>query len=104
MYTRLNSRRMPSMVLRTDCEWELANDKSCVLLQANQTEDGLKAELSTERHAAHVLLNPALGTGFQIITPDDGVVSLKSIPKAKQDVAVDWHYKVFIVRIDLPPV
>lgn len=105
MYVRLNSRRMPSMIVKTDVEWEIAEDKSCMLLkldlEGDNPTDGI---ISTERHCAHVYLNPQLGSKFQIVTPDDGMTLLPSIAKSKQAVAADlpWHYKVFIVRVDLP--
>lgn len=115
MYTRLNSRRMPSMVLRTDNEWEIAEDKSCVLIRGDllsNVDDGtakptglITSPICTERHAVHVYMNPKLGSGFQIITPDDGPVDLVKPAKNKLSAADDleWHYKVFIVRVDLPP-
>lgn len=106
MYTRLNSRRMPSMVVNTDLEWEIAEDKSCLLVKNPITEDGefVTGSVSTTRHCVHVYRNPALGQSFQIITPDDGPVFLSGPTKAKAKDAdqLDWHYKIFIVRVDLP--
>lgn len=106
MYTRLNSKRLPTMVLRTENEYEIAKDKSCVLIKG-QVEDGklLVGPIATNRHAVHVYRNPALGQSFDIITPDDGVIELDTkVSKAKIEGAEDleYHYKVFIVRIDLP--
>ena len=100
MYTRLIGRRTPSLVITTENEWEISTDKAAVLLRAD--ENG--ARLQVSRHAVHVYMNPALGNSFEIITPDDGLVTLRAPSKAKQELMADleWHYKVFIVRIDLP--
>lgn len=106
MYTRINSRRMPTMVVSTESPWEIAEDKSCILMKAEPDGSGdyTSPKLSTTRHCVHVLSNPALGGKFQIITPDDGSVELPGFAKSKYNLVgdLDWHYKVFIVRVDLP--
>ena len=72
--------------------------------QVNEDNQVLVGPITTKTHAVHVLMNPVLGNSFQIITPDDGEVYLGSPTKAKAALMpeLDWHYKVFIVRIDLP--
>lgn len=107
MYTRLNSTRLPTMVIKTENKYEIAKDKSCVLIKGEIVDGKLQVgPIATNRHAVHVYRNPALGQSFDIITPDDGLVELDTkITKAKMEGAEElkWHYKVMIVRIDLPP-
>ena len=107
MYTRLNSKRLPTVVLKTENEYEIANDKSCVLMKGTIGEQGiLLGPITCSKHAVHVYRNPLLGENFQIITPDDGSVELNTkIAKNKLELAqeLDYHFKVFIVRVDLPP-
>ena len=106
MYTRLNSNRLPLVVIKTENEYIISSDKSGVLVKG--TLDG--GYLSTlpirlERHAIHVMTNPALGGGLTAYTPDDGeFVAKVRVSKAKEEIldTLDWHFRLAIVRIDLP--
>lgn len=107
MYSRLTSNWLPAKVLKTEMSYTTANDKSCVLIKCEADEDGnlLVGPVATATHAVHVYRNPELGLApVQIITPDDGPVTLNAPTKAKQKIAgdLDWHYKIFIVRVDNP--
>ena len=107
MYTRLNSRRMPSMVIGTDNAFTIAKDKSAVLMKGDIDENGdyFIGPICCHRHAVHVLRNPALGGySLEVVTPDDGEYHFRPPAKNKLKEAEElaWHYKIFIVRIDLP--
>jgi len=106
MYTRLNSRRPISMVMDTELEWELAADKSCAVIRLVAEADNTLAggTITAHRHCLHVYRNPAYGQSLQIITPDDGPVELALPSKTKQRIYedLDWDYKVFLVRVDMP--
>lgn len=107
MFTRLTSRRFPSLVMETENGWSISADMSSVLIQANKQEDGSLdvKPIRAKKHALLVYRNPVLGLApVQIITENDGLVDLvqpskKSILGAGE---LDWHYKIFIVRVSFP--
>ena len=107
MYTRLTSKWLPLRVLKTENKYEIAKDKSCVLIKGEVIEGVLVVgPVRIERHAVQVYRNPALGQSFSIITPDDGTVELDTrVVKSKQEGMedLDYHFKIFICRVDLPP-
>ncbi len=107
MYTRLNSRNLPMRVVQTENSYEIAPDKSCLLMSGKFGEESdtfYIGPISTKIHAVHVQMNPKLGNSLQIITPDDGTVALTPVSNKKYALAksLPWQYRVFIVRIDLP--
>lgn len=99
------------MVIKTDNDWEIANDKSGILMAGYVSEGPTTKTVRTlpiklDRHAVHVMVNPVLGGGFFAYTPDDGEFVLeRRIPKSVMNKlgAIDWHFRLCIVRIDLPP-
>jgi len=98
---------MPSMVVETNAQWKIANDKSSILIkgQINENGDYVVADVKCNRHAIHIQRHPALGGyALEVVTPDDGVYALKLPAKNKLDKLEElpYHYRVFIVRIDLP--
>lgn len=107
MYVRLTSRRFPTAVIKTENEYTISEDKSCALIKGS-IEDGklVVGSVTANRHAIHVYRNPELGgSSFQIITQDDGPVKLNTkISKTAADKAedLDYHYKLFLVRVDVP--
>lgn len=104
MYTRLSSRRLPSLVLQTENTWEVSPDKGSVWLKG-EVVDGeyVIGPISCKTHAVHVVRNPALGPySLEVVTPDDGVYEFKKPAKSKLAIldSLDWHYRLHFVQID----
>jgi nanoRNase/pAp phosphatase (c-di-AMP/oligoRNAs hydrolase) len=98
---------MPSRILVTNNEYTIAPDKSSVLITGliDETGNFSTKSVAVKTHALHVQLNPALGNSLQIITPDDGEVTLTKPVKNKLSAveSLDWTHRIFFVRIDLLP-
>lgn len=109
MYTRLTGRRLPSMVLDTNNEWDISPDKSGVLIKGRlEGPYVVGLPISVTRHAVHLMVNPEIGNrnNIRVFSEDDGEFTPRfTLPKQLSREAVeslDWHFKLFIARVDLP--
>ena len=107
MYTRINSNRLPMVVLKTENNWSIASDKSGVNFLGFIGEKSITlGPIRADKHGVHILVNQALGQhGITVILPDYGdIISEVKLSKAQLEAAadLDWHFRACIVRIDLP--
>lgn len=107
MYLRLNSSHVPMKWLKTANEYNIAKDKSGILIQG-QIEGGYLRALPVmvQRNAVHIVPNPKLGfNGFVVATEDDGIYQPEvKLTKARQELAetLDWHFKIMFLPVSVP--
>lgn len=107
MYTRINSNRLPMVVLKTANNWSIASDKSGVNFLGFIGEKSIVlSPIRAEKHGVHLMVNPLLGDhGITVILPDYGdIIPEVKLNKSQLELAagLEWHFRACIVRIDLP--